>query len=80
MIYSVVPRQLEETLLPQLVSRYAGDPEVAVIVDRRKGERRSREAAPDDIRQQRVLRDRRRRRVSGEFAPLREDAPPTSGA
>jgi hypothetical protein len=69
MIYSVVPRELEGELLEKLSARYADDPEVTVIVDRRQGERRSRKAAPEAA-QQRVLRDRRRRRVIGEFAPL----------
>lgn len=69
MIYSVVPRELESELLETLTARYADDPEVTVIVDRREGERRRAKADPQ-MAQQRVLRDRRRRRVTGEFAPL----------
>ena len=69
MIYSVVPRELEPELLETLSTRYADDPEVTVIVDRRQGERR-RGKADIETAQQRVLRDRRRRRVTGEFAPL----------
>ncbi len=69
MIYSVVPRELEPELLQKLQAHYAEDPEVTVIVDRRQGERRRRAAEPE-IAQQRVLRDRRRRRVTGEFSPL----------
>jgi hypothetical protein len=69
MIYSVVPRELEADLLENLTAHYAEDPEVAVIVDRRQGERRRRHADPETA-QQRVLRDRRRRRVTGEFASL----------
>jgi len=69
MIYSVVPRELESELLERLTAHYAGDPEVTVIVDRRQGERRTR-TVEDAVAQQRVLRDRRRRRVPGEFAPL----------
>ena len=42
MIYSVVPRELEAELLEPLTAHYADEPEVTVIVDRRKGERRSR--------------------------------------
>ncbi|HEY5389419.1 MAG TPA: hypothetical protein VIJ83_02595 [Solirubrobacteraceae bacterium] len=69
MIYSVIPRELEAELLEPLAAHYADSPEVAVIVDRRQGERRRRgSAAPAS--QQRVLRDRRRRRVTGEFATL----------
>jgi hypothetical protein len=69
MIYSVVPRELEAELLPKLSAHYAEDPEVMVIVDRRQAERRRRAANPQTA-QQRVLRDRRRRRVTGEFSPL----------
>ena len=69
MIYSVIPRELESELLERLTVHYAGDPEVAVIVDRRQGERRRR-SVEDAVAQQRVLRDRRRRRVPGEFAAL----------
>jgi hypothetical protein len=69
MIYSVVPRELEPELLEKLTMHYAGDPEVTVIVDRREGERRTRRADAQTT-QQRVLRDRRRRRVTGEFAEL----------
>ncbi|HLW95768.1 MAG TPA: hypothetical protein VKS25_10345 [Solirubrobacteraceae bacterium] len=69
MIYSVIPRELEAELLEPLSAHYADSPEVTVIVDRRQGERRHRgSAAPAS--QQRVLRDRRRRRVTGEFATL----------
>ena len=70
MIYSVVPRELEAELLPALQARYADDPEVTVIVDRRVSERRRHHAESVEDRRQRVLRDRRRRRVSGEFAAL----------
>jgi len=75
MIYSVVPRELEAELVPMLTAHYAADPEVMVIVDRRQGERRRRAADPETA-QQRVLRDRRRRRVTGEFSPLGEGAQP----
>ena len=69
MLYSVVPRELEAQLLDQLAAHYAHDPEVTVIVDRREGERRQRRSAGVEP-PQRVIRDRRRRRVSGEFPPL----------
>ena len=79
MIYSVVPRELESELLEKLATRYAEDPEVTVIVDRRQSERRRRQAEAE-VAQQRVLRDRRRRRVTGEFAPLEVegDTPPAA--
>jgi len=69
MLYSVVPRELEAELFEQLAARYAADPEVTVIVDRRERERRGRRS-PSEARQQRELRDRRRRRAGGEFAAL----------
>jgi hypothetical protein len=69
MLYSVVPRELEGQLFEQLAAHYAADPEVTVIVDRRQGERRQRRS-PAAVAAQRVIRDRRRRRVNGDFAAL----------
>ena len=68
MIYCVVPEELAPELYDKLAQYYADDPNVEVIIDRRRGERRSREGAPAG--QQRVLRDRRRRGVPGEFPPI----------
>jgi len=73
MVYVVVPRELESELFERLTAHYAGDPEVTVIVDRREAERRKRRA-DSEVRQKRELRDRRRRRVTGEFAPLYGEA------
>jgi hypothetical protein len=71
MIYCVVPEELADDLLPKLQAYYADDPNVEVIVDRRRSERRERGAsAPDD--QQRTIRDRRRPRVPGDFPTLDE--------
>ena len=70
MVYSVVPRELEGELFDRLRTYYADDPDVTVIVERRESERRSRARASDDVRQRRELRDRRRRRVTGEFPAL----------
>lgn len=68
MIYCVVPSPLEDELYDKLVSYYADDPNVEVIVDRRESERRGRGAqAPEGT--QRIVRDRRRPRVAGEFPP-----------
>ena len=74
MIYSVVPEELADELYDRLVEYYRDDPNVKVIVDRRKSERR-RPAAKGEAEgeAQRELRDRRRHRVPGEFPPL--DAP-----
>ncbi len=68
MIYCVVPEELAPELYDKLSDYYADDPNVEVIIDRRRGERRARgDSASAD---QRVLRDRRRRGVPGEFPPL----------
>ena len=73
MIYCVVPEELEAELYDRLVEYYRDDPNVKVIVDRRKSERR-RAAAEAEDESQRELRDRRRHRVPGEFPPI-ESAP-----
>ena len=56
MIYCVVPAALADELYDKLTAYYADDPNVTVIVDRRKGERRTRGA---DGGGRRELRDRR---------------------
>jgi hypothetical protein len=67
-IYCVVPRELEEDLYERLVAYYADNPGVTVIVNRRTGpDRRSRGAASDVDREQRLVRDRRRARGTGSF-------------
>ncbi len=71
MIYCVVPIAMADELYDKLVAHYADDPDVEVIVDRRTAERRSDEATPAE-REQRTTRDRRRRRVPGEFPPIAE--------
>jgi hypothetical protein len=58
LIYCVVPAALAGELYDRLVAYYADDPNVTVIVDRRKGERRTRGSDGGGKRQ---LRDRRRR-------------------
>ena len=67
MIYCVVPQELADELYDKLVAYYADDPNVEVIVDRRKRERRERGATGGGDRQ---VRDRRRQRVPGEFPPV----------
>ena len=69
MIYCVVPEPLEEELYDRLAEYYADDPNVTVIVDRRRSERRAASAHRGEARSQRELRDRRRRRP-GDFPPL----------
>jgi hypothetical protein len=68
-IYCVVPEALETELFEKLSQYYADDPNVTVIVDRRKSERRGRGDDPADV-QKRETRDRRRPRVAGEFPRL----------
>ena len=57
MIYSVIPEELAPELYEKLVEYYKDDPNVKVIIDRRKSERRG----------------RRRSRVPGEFPQLDAD-------
>jgi hypothetical protein len=68
MIYCVVPEELAPELYDQMAAYYADDPNVEVIIDRRKSERRGGE--PDDGEHRREIRDRRRARVPGEFPQL----------
>jgi hypothetical protein len=70
MIYSVVPEELAPELYDKLVEYYKDDPNVKVIIDRRKSERRARGDDPDPAAEQREIRDRRRARVPGEFPPI----------
>ena len=68
MIYSVVPEEMASELYDRLVEYYKDDPNVKVIIDRRKSERRARGEAEGG--EHRETRDRRRARVPGEFPPL----------
>ena len=69
MIYCVVPEELAPELYDRLADYYKDDPNVKVIIDRRKSERRERTGAENDE-QQRETRDRRRPRVPGEFPQI----------
>jgi hypothetical protein len=64
MIYCVVPQALADDLLERMREYYRDDPNVEVIVDRRKSERRQRGSTGGGKRE---IRDRRRRRVPGTF-------------
>ncbi len=68
MIYCVVPEELAPELYDKLAEYYSDDPNVKVIIDRRKSERRGDE--PDAEAEQRTIRDRRRARIPGEFPPI----------
>ena len=76
MIYCVVPEELAPELYDKLADYYKDDPNVKVIIDRRKSERRARAGADgDEGEQQRETRDRRRPRVPGEFPPIDSSIP-----
>jgi hypothetical protein len=66
-IYCVVPEPLAGELYDRLNDYYSDDPNVTVIVDRRKKERREPGSTGGG---QREVRDRRRARIPGEFPPL----------
>ncbi len=72
MIYCVVPKPLAEELYPKLVAHYEHDENVTVIVERREADRRARRggAVDEQLRQRRIVRDRRRARVPGDLLPL----------
>jgi hypothetical protein len=69
-IYCVVPEALADELFEKLTRYYADDPNVTVIVDRRRSSRRERTASGGG---QRELRDRRRPRVTGDIPDLTSD-------
>jgi hypothetical protein len=62
LIYCVVPPELGEEVYERLVEHYKGNPQVTVIFDRRRGERRTDRGGGG----QREVRDRRRRRLTGD--------------
>ena len=63
MIYYVIPRELADKYFEEFKQRFDGVEGVKVIIDRREAERRT---GPEGG-GQRMLRDRRRRRISGSF-------------
>jgi hypothetical protein len=66
-IYCVVPEVLADELFDKLKAYYADDPNVTVIVDRRRSSRRDLGSSGGGLREQ---RDRRRARVPGELPDL----------
>ena len=68
-IYCVIPPELADELYDKMVEYYKDNPNVTVIIDRRKGpDRRNRKkGGTDGAREQRTIRDRRRPRVTGTF-------------
>ena len=69
MIYCVVPQELADELYDKLSEYYEDDPNVKVIIDRRRGERRGAGPGENAGSSARQVRDRRRPRVPGEFPP-----------
>jgi hypothetical protein len=69
-IYCVVPQPLADDLLPRLTSYYSEDPNVSVIVDRRRASRREIGGSGGGKRE---VRDRRRPRIPGELPELAVD-------
>ncbi|MDQ2896144.1 MAG: hypothetical protein M3Y09_10945 [Actinomycetota bacterium] len=67
MIYCVVPETMADDLLPKLTDYYAQDPNVTVIVDRRRFSRRETGGPAGGKRE---VRDRRRPRIPGELPEL----------
>jgi hypothetical protein len=65
MIYCVIPRELEAELFDKMVDYYKDNPNVTVVVDRRRpgSDRRIGKAVGGN----RILRDRRRARIPGTF-------------
>ncbi|HXO09331.1 MAG TPA: hypothetical protein VN880_14920 [Solirubrobacteraceae bacterium] len=75
MIYCVVPGELEAELFDKLTAYYADDPNVTVIVERRKSSRRK-PSSPEGGATgpgKREVRDRRRARIPGELPQLAHD-------
>lgn len=61
MIYCVIPRELVNDLYDKMVDYYDDNPNVTVIVERRDGpDRRAAEDVAQEIRNRRIIRDRRR--------------------
>ena len=69
-IYCVIPEALADELFQKLADYYGSDPNVTVIVDRRRSSRRERSPSGGG---QRAVRDRRRARVPGELPQLASD-------
>ena len=63
MIYCVVPPELGEEAFLRLVEHYKDNPNVKVIMDRRRSERRKDRSRGGN----RETRDRRRRRLPGDY-------------
>jgi hypothetical protein len=66
-IYCVIPKELEAELFDKMVKYYEDNPNVTVIIDRRDGPDRRAGQDDADLKNRRIIRDRRRARVTGTF-------------
>jgi hypothetical protein len=66
-IYCVIPPELANELYDKMVEYYKNNPNVTVIVDRRKGEDRRGGKPAGEFENRRQTRDRRRARIPGTF-------------
>jgi hypothetical protein len=71
-IYCVIPPELADQLYDRMVEYYKDNPNVTVIIDRRKEDRRK-GRDPGEFKEQRQIRDRRRARIPGTFPETPED-------
>ena len=67
MIYCVIPPELQDELYDKLVAYYEDNPNVEVIVERRRGPDRRQGQDPTEFKERRKTRDRRRPRAPGTF-------------
>ena len=70
MIYCVVPEELADELFDKLERYYSDDPNVKVIIDRRRSARRAPGSSGGG---KRTERDRRRKRVTGDIPELQNE-------
>jgi hypothetical protein len=67
-IYCVIPPELEGELLAKLTAYYEDNPDVTVIIDRRR--RQGAREAPPSTPEARRIRERRRLRIPGTFPAI----------
>jgi hypothetical protein len=67
-IYCVIPPELEGELYAKLVDYYEANPDVTVILDRRRARDRREAAATSP--EARAVRERRRTRIPGTFPAI----------
>ena len=63
----MIPKELEAELFDKMVEYYRDNPNVTVMVDRREGPDRRDGQDDAEFKERRIVRDRRRARVTGTF-------------